>query len=181
MIKKYRNKISLILIVAIIIGLLFTPSVKAEEKPAKNFTLKNPYTDAEGVSTWDCIYSGNYWQNDTNGDGIADQNDEKEPIKWRILSIDGDDAFLLADQCLNSLAYNKLLDDNITWEHCTLRSWLNGYSSECNTVGVDYSGCNFIEAAFSPEEQKMIYQTKLNNKDNPELETKGGNDTLAII
>ncbi len=41
-----------------------------------------------------------YWQNDTNGDGIADQNDAKEPIKWRVLQVDGDDVFLMSDKNL---------------------------------------------------------------------------------
>ena len=28
-------------------------------------SLQNPTTDGNGVTTWDCIYFGNYWQNDT--------------------------------------------------------------------------------------------------------------------
>ena len=46
--------------------------------------LKNPTTE-EGITTWDSIWFGNYWQGDTNGDGKADKNDEKQPIKWRVL------------------------------------------------------------------------------------------------
>lgn len=56
-------------------------------------SLQNPIIDGNGVTTWDCIYFGNYWKNDTNGDGKADQDDKKEPIKWRVLSVNGNDAF----------------------------------------------------------------------------------------
>ncbi|MBQ7556918.1 MAG: Ig domain-containing protein, partial [Lachnospiraceae bacterium] len=30
---------------------------------------------ADGVSTWDCIWFGNYWQEDTNGDGYCFEKD----------------------------------------------------------------------------------------------------------
>ncbi|MCI9537872.1 MAG: hypothetical protein HFG35_06230, partial [Eubacterium sp.] len=62
--------------------------------------LKNPTTE-NGITTWDCIWFGNYWQEDINGDGKADKNDEKTPIKWRVLSVEGDDVFLLADKNLD--------------------------------------------------------------------------------
>lgn len=32
----------------------------------------------------------------------------KEPIKWRVLSVNGDDAFLLADKNLDSRPYNEI-------------------------------------------------------------------------
>ena len=53
--------------------------------------MNNPRTDNERVTTWDCIWFGNYWQEDTNGDGIADKSDDKTPIKWRVLSVENDD------------------------------------------------------------------------------------------
>lgn len=49
--------------------------------PYYDYGVSNP-TISNGVTTWDCVYFGNYWQNDTNGDGTADQQDDKEPIKW---------------------------------------------------------------------------------------------------
>ena len=59
----------------------------------------NSYGELQTVkSTWDCIWFGNYWQEDTNGDRIVNESDDKQPIKWRILSVDGDDAFLLSDK-----------------------------------------------------------------------------------
>lgn len=122
--------------------------------------LSNPVTEGE-VTTWDCVYFGNYWQNDTNGNGKADQNDEKEPIKWRVLSVEGDDAFLLADRCLDGQSYNETEVD-VTWETCTLRTWLN---------------TDFSNVAFSSAEQSAIKKTTVVNEDNPRYETKGGKNT----
>lgn len=49
--------------------------------------MQNP-TFCSDVSTWECVWFGNYWQEDTNGDGKADEKDDKEPIKWRVLNVD---------------------------------------------------------------------------------------------
>ena len=115
------------------------------EKPEG--TISNPVVKAD-VTTWDCITFGNYWQEDTNGDGKVDQTDKKQPIKWRVLSVDGDDAFLLADQNLDCQPYNT--DDTaVTWENCSLRKWLNQ---------------DFMNAAFTEEEQNAILETEVVNE-----------------
>ena len=131
---------------------------------------------SDDVSEWDCIWFGNYWQEDTNGDGKADKNDEKTPIKWRVLSVEGDDVFLLADKNLDVQRYNDT-DTDVTWETCTMRSWLNGYRAEMNKDGKDYSNNNFLNNAFSLDEQSAIKPTNVVNNDNPEYGTEGGNDT----
>ena len=137
--------------------------------------LKNP-TMENGITTWDCIWFGNYWQEDTNGDGKADKNDEKTPIKWRVLSVEGDDVFLLADKNLDCQRYNDTNTD-VTWETCTMRSWLNGYGTEMNKDGKDYRDNNFLNNAFSADEQSAIKTTNVVNNDNPDYGTEGGNDT----
>lgn len=133
---------------------------------------KNPlYTDIKEprvsgtVTTWDCVYFGNYWQNDTDGDGIADQDDEKEPIKWRVLSVVGDDMFLLADQNLDCQKYNDTYE-KVTWETSTLRTWLNG---------------SFFNDAFTVSERAAINRTKVINSDNPDKGTGGGKDTIDQV
>ena len=154
-------------------GNLFTPK---KAKAASDHNLGNPTTDSSGLSTWDCIYFGNYWQDDTNGDWYADRNDEKQPIKWRVLSVDGDDAFILADQNLDAKAYNET-DTSVTWENCTMRSWLNGYGASANKNEKDFTEDNFLNDAFSDEEQNAIQTTNVVNEDNPYYGTDGGNDT----
>lgn len=142
--------------------------------------LKSPMVDEKGNVTYSCIYFGSYPQSDITGQ-------EKEPIKWRVLCINGDDAFLVADQNLDVMEYNKTYKDengnykNITWENCTMRSWLNGYGSDYNEDGIDYSSNNFIDKAFSSTEQKAILTSNVVNDDNPKYGTEGGNDTKDKI
>lgn len=134
-------------------------------------SLKNPQSSADGTVTWDCIYFGNYPQGKAKNGRY-----KKEPIKWRVLSIDGDDAFLLADRILSAKSYNGTYVP-VTWETCTLRSWLNGYNGSMNVKGFDYSSNNFLETAFNAEEQSAIFTTEVVNEDNPEYGTEGGKNT----
>ena len=182
---KMKRQLSLLVIVALLIGLLPMGNVvvsKAESTENKERELNNPRIDADGVTTWDCVWFGNYWQEDTNGDGKADKNDDKTPIKWRVLSVDGDDAFLLADKNLDVQRYNKKgYPVYVTWETCTIRSWLNGYGAKENIYGKDYSGNGFIDNAFTSKERVAINTTKVVNDDNPVHGIKGGNDTSDQI
>ncbi len=100
---------------------------------------------------------------------------KKDAIKWRVLSVDGNDAFLIADCNLDSWLYNTTETD-VTWETSTIRSWLNGYDASYNTNSIDYSSDNFIDKAFTSTEQDAINQVTVVNNDNP-YGTEGGNDT----
>ena len=197
---KSKHLLALLLTGALLTGLLpvgtGTESQAAEQPALKNPRIiktveevapeagsrkqpKNP-TAEKGITTWDCIWFGNYWQEDTNGDGKVDKNDKKTPIKWRVLSVEGDDAFLMADKNLDCQRYNDTGTD-VTWETCTMRSWLNGYGAESNKDGKDYSGNNFLDNAFSADEQSAIRTTNVVNHDNPEYGTEGGNDTTDKV
>ena len=171
MTKKGKRSLTVLAAGAMFLTSFYMPLAQTESKAAAQMTaqestsvygLSNPAM-SDGVTTWDCIYFGNYWQKDTNGDGTADQNDEKQPIKWRVLSVDGDDAFLLADQNLDCQPrYNEETSD-VTWETSSLRMWLNS---------------TFKKNAFSLEEQGAILNTTVINADNPLYSTKGGNNTV---
>lgn len=128
--------------------------------------ISNPTTDSGGTVTWDCIYFGKYWQNDTNGDQKADEKDEKEAIKWRVLSVKDQEAILMAEQCLDCLSFKEsgenLENYPATWETSSLRTWLNG---------------TFYQDAFSEKEQSAIRTTTVVNEDNPVTGAEGGNDT----
>lgn len=78
-----------------------------------------------------------------------------EPIKWRVLYTDGEEALLLADKALDNRTY-YYEGGKVTWETSAMRSWLNGYSGEQNESAVDYSRNNFINSAFTEEEQSAI-------------------------
>ncbi|MFQ7268720.1 MAG: DUF6273 domain-containing protein [Clostridium sp.] len=150
-----------ILIMALVLQSVYlTINVTNESAKAATLNLHNP-TMVNGVSTWDCVYFGTYWQNDTNGDGVADQNDAKEPIKWRVLQVDGDDVFLMSDKNLDCQKYNNNEVD-VTWETCSLRAWLFS---------------NFYRRAFSTAEQNAIKVTTVVNDKNEVYGTSGGKAT----
>lgn len=139
-----------------------TVKTKVKETESK-YGISNPQTDSEGVTTWDCVYFGSYWQNDTNGDSVADKKDEKEPIKWRVLSVDGSDAFLLADQVLDWQQWNDSQGgfhqfQTVTWKDTSLRTWLNQ---------------SFYQEAFSQDEQAAIKETTITNTGDSEYVLDG--------
>ena len=129
------------------------------------------------------VYFGNYQQ---SSDGNGGYN--TDPIKWRVLSNADGKLFLLADQNLDVKPYNTSRT-SITWEKSTIRSWLNGYEASQNNAGTDYSSDNFIDTAFSSEEQGTIADTYVYNatqsdrrsNPNPNYRTSGGNNTTDKI
>lgn len=81
----------------------------------------------------DYVLFGSYEQDNTTSNG-------KEEIEWLVLEIQNDKALLISRYALDSKPYNETFED-VTWENCTLRKWLNS---------------NFFNAAFSAAEQSMI-------------------------
>ncbi len=159
-----------VMAVVLLVGL---PFGSAGEVNAARRTLKNPSRDSEGIVTWDCVYFGNYPQLDATGKTT-------DPIKWRVLSVNGNDAFLVADQNLDVQRYNDTWKP-VTWETCIMRSWLNGYGSSNNLCGMDYTNNNFIDRAFTDSEQSAIRSATVENKDNLRYGTAGGNDTIDKV
>lgn len=86
-----------------------------------------------------------------------------QPIKWRILSIDGSKALLLSDKVLDNQKYHTAYT-NTTWKTSTIRSWLNGYKASSNNQNTDYRNKNFIDSAFTSEEQDAIRDTLVVNR-----------------
>ena len=168
--KRIRKCIAILMTLAMVIS-LGSGITLPRQAQAAGYGLSDPVTDSTGVTTWDCVYFGNYYQSDATGT-------TKEPIKWRVLSVDGDDAFLLADQNLDAKPYNTSYT-SVTWETCTLRSWLNGYGASANVEETDYSSDNFLDTAFTAEERAAIRQTTVVNEDN--YGTEGGNDTTDQV
>lgn len=124
----------------------------------------NQKTVVFGAGIPQYVWFGTYPQNDTTGVQL-------EPIKWRVLSQNGEEALLISDRILDEHAYHaeqKLV--NITWEHSQLRAWLN-------------SSSGFLGKAFNNSEQNAIKQKKISNPNNPyspyvtSKGNSGGNDT----
>ena len=103
-----------------------------------------------------------------------------EPVKWRVLKTDGNQALLLSDVALDDQRYNTVYK-SVTWETSTIRSWLNGYGFSCNQQGIDYSGRSFIDRAFTSGERSAIADTSVVNADNLSYGTEGGKDAVDKI
>lgn len=99
-----------------------------------------------------------------------------EPIKWRVLNRNGNDALLLADIALDDQEYNTNCED-VTWESSSMRSWLNGYGASVNQPKTDYSRKNFIDSAFTSTQRNAIKTTNVVNNNNIDYGTAGGNNT----
>ena len=125
----------------------------------------------EGIIGADYNSNGDAWVNGTKYRRISDYDSDFEKnvyryfkwerIKWRVLENNGSMLFVVADQGLDCKDYNEA-DTSITWENCTLRTWLNG---------------TFYNTAFSSSEQDAIVQQTVVNDDNPKYGTAGGNNT----
>ena len=90
--------------------------------------------------------------------------EDMTPIEWLVLARDGDKALLISRYGLDAQPYNKH-NTSVTWETCTLRTWLNG---------------TFYNKAFSSVEQAAILTTNVDNSKNQcysGWSTSGGNNT----
>ena len=150
-------------------------------------------TESGKKVTWDCLWFGSYPQSkitkkdgdiyttlkntdnwDKNGDALIDNIKyhktkksyfKYEPIKWRVLQSENQEAFLLSDVILDKKAYDESYE-YITWEESSLRAWLNE---------------KFMNRTFSAEEKEKINITEIVNQDNPAYGTEGGNNTSDKI
>ena len=126
-------------------------SAAAAAAAAREAQLK-PYKTVGSSVTF-----GQYEQDNTAGNG-------KEPIEWIVLDTDGQRSLLISKYALDAKPYHEEFVD-ITWEKCTLRTWLNS---------------TFISSAFSSDEQKAIQMTDVDNSDAQGYSgyrTSGGNNT----
>lgn len=107
------------------------------------------------------VLFGHYEQDNNVGNG-------PEQIEWIVLEYDenSEKALLLSRYGLDVKPYNQKLVP-VTWEECTIRSWLNGI---------------FLQSAFSPEEQTAIQLTDVDNSlSQGYWKTNGGKNTQDYI
>lgn len=91
-----------------------------------------------------------------------------EPIRWRVHQVDKENncLFVSADIELDCKKYNESFRP-VTWETCTMRSYLNGYTADKNIDGISYAkdGDNFLNSAFSNIERAAILDTLVKNEE----------------
>ncbi len=136
-----------------------TPESTEPPLPTTTDTPEPTKTPAAVIlKTGDMITFGRFEQDNNRNNG-------KEAIEWQVLSVVNDRALLISRYALEARAYNDK-SENITWENCTLRKWLNG---------------DFYNDAFSSSEKGQIVQVTNQNPINPDYGTDGGKPTTDKI
>ena len=112
----------------------------------------------KNINVGDTYTFGSYEQDNNTSNG-------KEEIEWQVLERQDNKILLISKYALDCQQYNSEYTD-VTWETCTLRSWLNS---------------TFLSNAFSESEKSMIADTKVTAEENPNYSTNPGNDTTDKI
>ena len=87
--------------------------------------------------------------------------DEASPLTWKVLAVEGDKALVITEKVIDQVRFNQKYAD-VTWADSILRGWLND---------------EFLNKAFTADEQAKIVATKVSTPDNAKWGTKGGDDT----
>lgn len=103
-------------------------SASASDGKASN---KNPF---KGVQVGDKVEFGSYEQD-------GDTSNGEEPIKWRVLAVEGSRALVVSDKALDAHAFNSDYDKGNEWESSDLKNWLEN---------------DFATQAFTDDEEKII-------------------------
>jgi hypothetical protein len=110
------------------------------------------------VKAGDIISFGSYEQDNNTANGT-------EPVDWKVLALENGKTLLISDKILDCKEYNEDFEE-VTWETCTLRAWLNS---------------NFLNSTFSADEKAKITETNVANSENTNTTAPGGHDTKDII
>ena len=133
---------------------VFTESTAAPEAAGPAEPEEQTSAPLSSAARGDYVVFGSYEQDNdlTNG---------KEPIEWLVLNKQDDRILVISKYGLDCQPYNEEFKE-VTWETCTLRSWLND---------------SFLSEAFSAEEQALIPTMTLSADNNPYFSTDPGNST----
>lgn len=112
----------------------------------------------QSAEVGDYVIFGEYEQDNDTSNG-------KEKIEWLVLGRKGGKILVISKYALDYQEYNTSRND-VTWETCTLRRWLNG---------------TFMSAAFSDEEKSMISTVMVYADKNSDYSTDPGNTTQDQI
>lgn len=103
----------------------------------------------------DIIYFGTYEQNNKSSDG-------QEEIEWKVLDKTVEGKMLVVSRyALDCRQYHNT-PGQVTWETSDIRQWLNN---------------DFMSTAFTKAQKGKILTTTIENRDNADYNTDGGNDT----
>lgn len=123
-----------------------TTTGSGETTTASNVTTtasQHQITPVSEAQVGDYVLFGSYEQDNNTANG-------KEDIEWLVLAKEGDRALLISRYALDCQPYNTLYA-SVTWETCSLRTWLNG---------------TFLNAAFSESETAKILSVTVSDDEN---------------
>lgn len=88
--------------------------------------------DKTGDIVLDAVYGSIWFGTYPQGDKTGTQ---KEPIKWKILKGEGNEALLISDKVIDNVSYHNTLT-SVTWGNSDIRNWLaNDFKNEAFTEG----------------------------------------------
>lgn len=157
---KRNKKIALISSAAICAAVAFAVLLNMVIIPSKKKSDFIKEYGQEAYEKFGLVVKGDYI---TFGTYEQDNNTENgaEPIEWLVLEAKDGKVLVISKYAIEKMAYNTSYKD-VTWETCTLRSWLNN---------------DFINTAFSEEEMEAIPTVTVTTDKNPDYDTNPGNDT----
>ena len=110
------------------------------------------HEQAASVKVGDIIKFGSYEQDGNKSNG-------SEPIEWIVIHVEKNTAMLLS---VNALDVYNTYWGAVTWDSCTLRSWMNE---------------TFYDSAFSSSEKAAVLSETVVAEKNPNYDTNPGKDT----
>lgn len=138
-----------------------TPTPRPTATPKPTATSK-PTATPKALKIGDIVTMGTYEQDSRKSNGAED-------IEWLVLDIQNNKALLISRYVLDHVDYHTK-QTSVTWETCYMRRWLNS---------------EFIQTAFTEDEQEMILTTTVKAQKNPHLSSTPkngiGNDTKDKI
>lgn len=106
----------------------------------------------------DLIELGQYPQN-------KKEEDPGSPVSWLVLKIEGREALLLSEYCLDNIPYN-MDDQDTSWKDCSLRQWLNSA---------------FLEKTFTGDDRDRLIEKTQENEPNSVFDTPAGKSTKDYV
>jgi len=163
---KQRKKIKIIVFVAIVVLITIIASLATGWRLVQKFGIlsEDNKTDdivdsvepkIQSAQIGDTVLFGTYEQDNDTSNG-------KEDIEWLVLGKEDGHLLVISQYALDCKPFHTSQED-VTWETCSLRAWLNG---------------EFIDAAFSDEEKTMISTFTVTADPHPVFTgASSGNDT----
>ena len=133
-------------------------TIRLTEKESRFFGLRSEQPSGLKLGLQNVFENG---RNITFGRYPHGSDGSIEPLKWRVLDRSFDRVLLITEELIHCHVYHDKFED-VTWEKCSLRKWLNE---------------EFMFKAFDERERSRIVEVCNQNRDNPWWGTKGGRAT----